>query len=56
MSRTFWTQEVNFIVSVVFVGSCALLSIVAIYEADERENPIANLMAHSVLIDEVLTE
>ncbi len=38
-------QEVNFIVSVIFLGSAALLAIVMILEASEMENPIATHMA-----------
>ena len=39
------TQKVNFIISVCFLGSAALLGIVAILEASEMDNPIADHMA-----------
>ncbi len=39
------TQQVNFIVSVIFLGSAALLAIVLILEASDMENPIATHMA-----------
>lgn len=45
MTRGFWTQQVNFIISVIFIGSFALLGIVLILEKSEMENPIANHMA-----------
>lgn len=45
MTRSFWTQQVNFIISVIFIGSFALLGIVLMLEESDLENPIANHMA-----------
>jgi hypothetical protein len=45
MTRNFWTQQVNFIISIAFIGSFALLGIVLVLENSDMENPIANHMA-----------
>lgn len=45
MTRGFWTQQVNFIISVIFIGSFALLGIVLMLEESDLENPIATRMA-----------
>ncbi len=47
------TQEVNFIISVIFLGSAALLAIVVILEASEMENPIATHMAAIIVQQEL---
>ncbi len=39
------TQQVNFSLSVIFLGSFALFMIVLLLEVSEMENPIANHMA-----------
>ena len=42
MRNTILTQQVNFVVSVFFIGSAALLACVLILNAAEMDNPIAD--------------
>jgi hypothetical protein len=51
MRNTILTQQVNFIVSVVFMGSAALLGMVLMIEASDEHNPVASLIAASVYAD-----
>ncbi len=44
----FLTSQVNFIISVICIGSAALLGIVLMLEASELENPIARIMAQNM--------
>ena len=41
MRKNFLTQRVNFILSVIFIASAALLAIVVMLKAAEMDNPIA---------------
>lgn len=43
------TQQVNFTLSVIFLGSVTLLAIITILEAAEMENPFAR---HNAAIEE----
>ena len=43
------TARVNFIISIIFIGSAALLGIVTILEVSDNENPIANIMATTMM-------
>jgi hypothetical protein len=45
MHSNFLEQQVNFTLSIICVGSVALLAIVLMLEASEMENPIATRMA-----------
>lgn len=45
-------QQVNFILSVLFLGSFALFAIVTILEASDMENPIAEHMTTLVEYEE----
>lgn len=45
------SAEVNFIISVVFIGSAALLGIVSILEISDNDNPIANILTATVVSD-----
>lgn len=47
------TQQVNFSLSVIFLGSFALFMIVLLFEASEMENPIANHMATVIVQQEL---
>lgn len=39
------TQQINLIVSALFLGSFTLLTIVILLEALDEDNPVANMMA-----------
>lgn len=45
MNRNPLNQKINFIISIIFIGSAALLAMVAMFEASEDENPIATYLA-----------
>ncbi len=47
------TQQVNFILSVIFLGAFALFMIVLLLEASDMENPIADHMAALVALEEI---
>jgi hypothetical protein len=44
-------QEVNFIISVVFIGSVALLAMVSMLRASEMEDPIENALLGTAVED-----
>ncbi len=46
--HSFLSQQVNFIVSIVCVGSAALLGMVLMIEAAEMPNPVAEIMAQNI--------
>mgnify|MGYP003394182068 FL=1 len=50
------SQKVNFIISVLFMGSLTLLAILTILEADEKDNPIADAMEHTAIVQSMLAE
>lgn len=47
------SQQINFSLSIIFVGSFALFMIVLLLEASDMENPIANHMAALVALEEL---
>lgn len=47
------SRQVNFSISVICIGSFALLGIVLMLEAAEMENPIAEIMAKNKDISEL---
>ena len=49
----FLSSQVNFIISIICVGSAALLGIVLMLEAAELENPIARIMAQNMDISDL---
>lgn len=46
------TQQVNFTISVICMGSAALLGIVLMLEAAEMQNPVAEIMAQNMDISD----
>jgi|GEM_PF-2725427 len=52
MKSNFLWQKVSFSLSVALIGSAALLGIVMIFEADEKVNPIAQVIANTVYAGE----
>lgn len=48
MNTKFLWQKVSFSLSVTLIGSAALLGIVMILEADDKTNPIAQVIADTV--------
>lgn len=51
MKGSLLTQQVNFIIGICCLGSVALLAIIVILNASEMDDPIANTMAASGIID-----
>ena len=52
MKNTFLMEKVSFSLSVLLIGSATLLGIVMILEADERANPIAQMIASTVYAED----
>lgn len=52
MNKNFLWQKVSFSLSVGLIGSAALLGITMIIEADDKENPIAQVIANTVYAEE----
>ncbi|MFZ2886737.1 MAG: hypothetical protein WA021_02855 [Minisyncoccia bacterium] len=50
MRKSIWTQNVNFVISIVFIGSAALLGMVLMLRAAEMDNPIESHLR--VLVEE----
>lgn len=48
MKKNILWEKVNFSLSVGLIGAAALLGIVMIFEADEKVNPIAQVIANTV--------
>ena len=53
MRNTFLMEKVSFALSVGLIGSAALLGIVMILEADDKTNPIAQMMADTVYAEDI---
>jgi len=46
------TAKVNFIISVCFIGTSALLGIVTILEASDNSNPIADMFVARMVLED----
>ncbi len=53
MKTKFLWEKVNFSLSVILIGSSALLGIVMILEADDATNPIAQMIASTVYPEDI---